>query len=202
GGDGRGNRLNPAATVPTRSPFGGREIRFLVPPVFQAFEALASRTLFSKEGTYVSALCGARSERAARGGARPPRHQVSIRDPGPRPARRSCRRRHPGRSTHRLRQDARLRPPTDHADGRCRRASQRARARPDARTRLPDRHRPGTARRSLQPARCRRLRRNLRRCPGEEGPGRRDPRPPPPEPPRPSTPPSPTPPIASPPPPP
>src|SRR5262249_60173303 len=52
GGDSRGNRLNPAATVPARSPFGGREIRFLVPPVFQAFEALASRTLVNKEGTY------------------------------------------------------------------------------------------------------------------------------------------------------
>src|SRR5207248_3612199 len=32
-----------SATVLGRSPIGDREIRFLVPPVFQAFEALVSR---------------------------------------------------------------------------------------------------------------------------------------------------------------
>jgi len=37
--------------VLSRLPFGGREIQLLVPPVFRRFEALASRTLFDKEGS-------------------------------------------------------------------------------------------------------------------------------------------------------
>ena len=89
---------------------------------------------------------------------------------------RSRRSGHPRRSPDRLRQDARLRHPDDHADGRCRRASERARARPDARTRLPDRRRSAAACRSLRPAGRSRLRRNLGRGSGEEGSRSRDPR--------------------------
>jgi hypothetical protein len=39
---------HPGATVLGRSPIGGREIRLLVPPVLQAFEALGSRTLLEQ----------------------------------------------------------------------------------------------------------------------------------------------------------